>query len=151
MRKTLLLFFILFALATVPSGSKVERTARLPDYDAVMICFQQTVTIRGRPVDLPDETVIITEHLTLKRIRKLYESMLVSSNGSEPLQWPRFWLQFFREGKVVDDWHINARMTSSSELLRNFDLGNCTVENEESIYDSIAGIFAASQLGAGQP
>lgn len=148
--KTLVLFFILFALAVVPSGQKTECAAGLSDYDAVMIRFEQTVTIRGRPVDLPDETVIITDRPTLKKIRKIYKSMLVSSNGSEPLQCPRFWMQFFRKGEVVDDWHINARMTSGSELKRNFSLGNCTVENEESIFDSIAEIFAASQAGARQ-
>ncbi len=128
----------------------MECTVGLPDYDAAMIRFQQTV-IRGRPVDLPEETVLITDRPTLKRIRKIYESMLISSNGSEPLQLPRFWLQFFREGEVVDDWYINARMTFSSEMKRNFDLGNCTVENKESIYDNIARIFAASQADASQP
>lgn len=147
--KALALFFILIALASVPSGKKVEYAAGLSAFDAAIIRFEKTV-IRGRVVDLPEETVLITDRPTLKRIRKIYESMLVSSNGSEPMQMPRFWLQFFMKGKVVDDWYINSRMTSGSELKRNFDLGNCTVENEESIYDSIAEIFAASQAGAGQ-
>lgn len=121
------------------------------DFDKVVITFEFTAAEHDWNVVLDGGTAVITDKSALRKIRKLYHSMRVSPNASEPLTCPRFRVRFLRQDEIVAEWHMNQRMTSSSELKRKFDLGNCTVENEESIYACLAEIYAASQTAAIPP
>lgn len=134
----------------IPRG-RTKRAGWLMDFDKVVITFEFTAAEHDWNVVLDGGTAVITDKPALRKIRKLYHSMRVSPNASEPLTCPRFRVRFLRQDEIVAEWHMNQRMTSSSELKRKFDLGNCTVENEESIYACLAEIYAASQTAAIPP